>query len=324
MADPTLGYKLARQGVNLAERKTDSAPFNYRYPLKKIDKSDDYLHIQVLKYKPPGIGNQPSSFALNTSDQTYQSILKTDILGNIILPIPDNLRDSNTVSWGSPSINPLVSGTLAATDEFMKNISGFGEKIGKGTSNLKDFILTGKGQDVTASMIAGYALKQAGIAGGTDFMTVATRTTGLVANQNLELLFNGIAIRPEFSFGYDLVPRSQEEAGEIKNIIRKLKYHSSAKKGAATGPGAGLFLSTPDVFKITYRSGNKDHPFLNRFKICALLGMSVDYAASGTYSTYPDATPTHMKLALTFKELTPIYAEDYDALDKKGDTTVGY
>lgn len=313
MADPTLGYKLS----------DTNKKFNFRYPLKKIDKSDDYLQIQILNYKPPGIGNQPGSFALNTSDQSYSSINNSDILGNIILPIPDNLRDSNSVSWGSPSINPISAGLLGASDAFMNDITNFGNKVGKGLSSLKDAILTGKGQDVTASMIAGFALKQAGLSGGMDVMTAATRTTGLIANQNLELLFNGIAIRPEFTFGYDLVPRSQEEASQIKQIIKRLKYHSSAKRGS-TGAGAGLFLNTPDVFKITYRSGNKDHPFLNRFKICALIGMSVDYAASGTYSTYPDATPTHMKMSLVFKELTPIYAEDYKDLEQKNDTSVGY
>jgi hypothetical protein len=72
-------------------------------------------------------------------------------------------------------------------------------------------------------------------------------------------------------------------------------------------------LKAPNVFKITYRSGNKDHPFLNRFKVCALLGMAVDYASSGTYSTYPDATPTHMKMSLSFQELTPIYRQDYNS-----------
>lgn len=78
-----------------------------RYPLKKITSSDDYLKIQILTYKPPGIGNQPGSFALNTSDQTYANIGPKDILDTILLPIPDNLKDSNSVSWGANTINPL-------------------------------------------------------------------------------------------------------------------------------------------------------------------------------------------------------------------------
>ena len=48
--------------------------------------------------------------------------------------------------------------------------------------------------------------------------------------------------------------------------------------------------------------------------------MSVDYTASGVYTTYEDATPVHMKLTMNFQELNPIYFEDYS--DK--DIGVGY
>ena len=59
-------------------------------------------------------------------------------------------------------------------------------------------------------------------------------------------------------------------------------------------------------------NGGKPHPYLNKFKICALQGMSVNYTPSGTYATYTDAAPVNMVLGLTFQEITPIYAEDYD------------
>jgi hypothetical protein len=288
-----------------------------RYPLKKLTDSDDYLKIDILEYKPPGLGNQPSSFALNTSDQTYANVGVKDILDTIFLPIPDNLQDSNSVSWGSDSLNPIQAamgglGSAVVQNAFTGNTKNLVDKVLKGASNIGEFAKTGLGQDVIASGAAGFAAKS--LLGADNVSSFIRRQTGVVANQNLELLFSGIAIRPEFSFAYDLVPRSKEEGQEIKKIIRLFKYHSSAKKGSATfGPGAGLFLKSPNVFKITYKSGNRDHPFLNRFKVCALLGMSVDYAASGTYATYPDATPTHMRMSLTFKELTPIYAEDYES-----------
>jgi hypothetical protein len=293
-----------------------------RYPLKKITASDDYLKIQIIKYQPPGIGNQPGSFALNTSDQTYSS--KATILKTIYLPIPDNLQDSNTTSWGSSTLNPIEAAVSAGFEAGMTGgVKDMFKKILAGGKNIQEFAQTGLGQDAIASGAAGFAVKA--LTGGGDVSTYVSRATGLVANQNIELLFNGVAIRSEFTFGYDLVPRSKEESDIVKDIIRQFKYHSAARKGAPEfGPAAGLFLKTPNVFKLTYMSGNRDHPFLNRFKICALMGMSVDYAASGTYSTYPDATPTHMKMALTFKELTPIYAEDYDVLANKGDTSVGY
>ena len=83
----------------------------------------------------------------------------------------------------------------------------------------------------------------------------------------------------------------------------------SARRSAA---GQGLFISAPNVFRLSYKSGSKDHPFLNKFKIMALENMSVNYTASGQYSTYDDGTPVHMQMQLAFKELNPIYAEDYN------------
>jgi hypothetical protein len=42
------------------------------------------------------------------------------------------------------------------------------------------------------------------------------------------------------------------------------------------------------------------------------MNITVNYTGSGTYATYSDATPVHMTMTLTFQELTPIYAEDYE------------
>ena len=85
------------------------------------------------------------------------------------------------------------------------------------------------------------------------------------------------------------------------------------------GPG-GIFISSPNVFQLEYRTGNQKHPFLNSFKPMALTNMSVNYAASGPYSTYEDATPVHLSMTLQFQELNPVYFEDYD----DSDIGVGY
>ena len=88
--------------------------------------------------------------------------------------------------------------------------------------------------------------------------------------------------------------------------------HGAGKKGRAGGGAAELLLKAPEVFRIEYMSGGRRHPYLNRFKICALMNITVNYTGSGTYATYSDATPVHMTMTLTFQELTPIYAEDYE------------
>ena len=54
----------------------------------------------------------------------------------------------------------------------------------------------------------------------------------------------------------------------------------------------------------------------------ALSNMAVNYTGAGTYATYDDTTPVHMKLSLSFQELNPVYAEDYE--DDQGKIGVGY
>ena len=39
--------------------------------------------------------------------------------------------------------------------------------------------------------------------------------------------------------------------------------------------------------------------------------MSVNYTNAGTYTSYEDGTPVNIRMSLTFKELNPIYHEDY-------------
>jgi hypothetical protein len=95
------------------------------------------------------------------------------------------------------------------------------------------------------------------------------------------------------------------------------------KAGEFNGSAAqGIFLKSPDVFQLNYLKDGRNHPFLNKFKICALTGMQVNYTNSGTYSSYADGTPVNIRMNLTFKEINPIYHEDY--LQDKSGSGVGY
>ena len=103
-----------------------------------------------------------------------------------------------------------------------------------------------------------------------------------------------------------MTPRDDTEAENIRGMIKSFKKNMSP-----IGNTGDNFLSTPNVFKLSYRKGNKPHPFLNRFKDCALTDMSVNYTGENVYATYHDGTPISMTMDLTFKELIPIYQADY-------------
>ena len=144
---------------------------------------------------------------------------------------------------------------------------------------------------------------------------VLARSSGQILNPNTELLFNGVKLR-SFNFTFNLAPRNQDEAKDIKQIVKIFKTNMAPNTGSGTGGLKGLFLKSPNVFQLQYMKGGQPHPYLNKFVVAALTNMQVNYTGSGTYMTYRDGMPVHMIMTLSFQELSPIYAEDQENLEE--------
>jgi hypothetical protein len=286
-----------------------------RYPLKRIDASDDYLQILVVKYTPPDINTSATNLIQKSSTDALKDSgnLKNPEY-QILLPMPQGISDSNMVDWGDDSLNPLAAAGLGASKEI---IQGNAQKvIDNLPSVLKNTATSGNGQDLVTNYFAAKAVNAFGA--NVTGESILARSTGKILNPNMELLFKGVQLR-SFNFSFNMAPRDEKEAAAVKNIIRTFKKSMAPK--TSSGTGGGLFVDSPNVFQLEYKSGNKKHPFLNSFKPCALTNMAVDYTASGAYATYEDATPVHMKLTLSFQELNPVYFSDYD---DSNDIGVGY
>ena len=149
------------------------------------------------------------------------------------------------------------------------------------------------------------------------------RQTGTIINPNMELLFDGPTLRA-FKFQFKMTPRNRKEAEQIKLIIRSFKRNMAPiAAGKTTEKKEGAwFLKTPKVFELRYRTGNKDHKYLHKFKQCFLTDIAVNYTGDGVYSTYEDGSPISYLMDLSFKELEPIYDIDYDS--EQGRIGVGY
>ena len=295
---------------------------NLRYPDKNIGLNDDYLRIEVIEYVPPGLGQQGKGFALGTTEAALKNNKK--LLQTIILPIQQNISDSNSCSWGENSLDAVAGGLMSGASQVMTSSTPLktGLEAVKGAlDKIGGAVTDGTGQKGATAAFAGLAVSQ--LTGGeANINSLVSRATGAVVNQNVELLFGGVTIRSAFQFSYDLIPRSERESLVIKNIIRSFKQNMTASKGNAESNGGGFFVKSPNVFMLTYMSGGKVHPFLNKFKPCALVNMGVNYTASGQYSTYSDATPVHLQMSLAFQELSIVYAEDYNTAE--GRIGVGY
>lgn len=277
---------------------------SYRYPQRRIDKKDDYLEILVVKYKAPGLDLDKTDILQRTSTEALGENLKNPEY-QILLPMPQGISDTNMVKWGQDEINPIEAAGVAAGTQAME-----GDAKGALTNLIgatKSVLTSGNAQNLVTSYMAAKAVGSFG--GNVTAEGILTRSTGQILNSNMELLFQGVQLR-SFNFSFNLAPRFDKEATVVKQIIRTFKQSMAAKTSG--GAGAGLFISSPEVFQLTYKSGSKKHPFLHSFKPCALVNMGVDYAASNVYATYEDATPVHMRLSLSFQELNPIYFEDYN------------
>ena len=309
-----------------------------RYPYEMLTDNTDYLKIEIAEYVAPGLNlsGDRGILAKNDKGEVIQTPIKNkegEITGykdqkintnfsletgsrknrqqkkienTIYLPIPQQLSDTTSLSWGDAGLSPIeafgVAATQATIDQGLKGaIESFLTLKNSGLNALQDPQV----QKAITAALSGTAVGALG--GNVSGTQLVSRATGQVFNPNLELLFEGVNIR-SFPFSFELFPRDRKEAEEVKKIIRTLKIAAAARKSGGSGE---IFISAPRVFHLTYMKGNKKHPFLNTFLPMALTSVNLTYTGSNTYSTFYDGTPTHMRMDLTFKELNPVYAEDY-------------
>ena len=295
-----------------------------RYPERAIGRKDDYMIFTILRYNAPGLGAAGLN-AFPTSDDTNRGTMEgvdqsANIVGSIVLPMPKGISDALNCGWGANELNSLAGAGVAAIENIMKNKGGFGDTINRIVDGVNDQLKDDNAKSAAQTASAGLAVNA--LTGGKgDITGLVSRATGQIVNPNVELLFNGVQLRGGFNFTFDLIPRNASEGEQIRKIIRLFKKSMlPSKTGGSAGEASGFFVKSPNVFRINYMQGSQPHPFLNKFKVCALTNMSTDYAASGEYSSYHNSTPVHMRLTMSFQELSPVYTEDYD----NDDTGVGF
>ena len=250
----------------------------------------DFLKIDMMKYEPKKFSKDSFSFSERSTDTNKRSI------GSVILPIPGGIQDGQTVTWGESSMTPIdMAKANAALTGVTKGLGEMVGEIGNMGRNLAGAV--DDNQDELAAVIAGMA------AGAGNMLT---RTTGAIANPNMELLFGGPSLRT-FSFQFQLSPRSKKEAMQAIKIIRFFKQGMAPIRTKSM-----LFMKSPHTFKLSYRkSANEEQKYLNKFKECALGTFGVNYAPNGNYSTFEDGVMTAYQISMTFRELNPIYNDDY-------------
>ena len=315
-----------------------------RYPLEALTGTTDYLQIDIIEFKrPPNQIIRPTGSAANTLNRavgrtTSGSLARKAVIndGSILLQVPSQVQDSNSVQYGDSEMNTLAGAAAGAIQGAMTDVGGAVSDRLQGDSKAMENLLpnakagidkiVGDAPGLINAAQTGLNAKLTSAALGVFGANVSTsdllaRSSGQVFNPNLELLFDKPTLR-SFRFSFKMTPRSLAESRQCKLIIRSFKQNMAPKANTEGGEfsGSSIFLKSPNIFELRYRKGNRDHPFLHKFKQCFLTDFSVNYTAEGLHTTYDDATPISMQMDMTFKEIEPIYDVDY----KDSDNSVGF
>ena len=277
---------------------------DFKYPLDLKLEVQDVIKFSILKYVP-----SLSTTGQSTISKTGRVVtLKDGIpivggsekIGTITLPIPAGINDSNTVSWQQDTLNDLQEAAAKTAKGFFEGgVGGATPPLQESTGQLT----TPDAKQAISGLLMGVATQGGNIQG---------RAYGSVNNNNLEVLFSGPGLR-NFSFQFSFYPREPKEAIEVRKIIRTFKQSMSVKRSANS-----LLLKAPHTFAISYlTAGQKAHPYLNRFKECALTSCNIDYTPDGTYMTYggDEKSMTAYRMTLSFSELEPIFDDEYGESD---------
>ena len=254
------------------------------YPVAMRRGLQDNIKIEVIEFKP-----KPMKGGESLDRPKGQTI------GSVILPVPTSVNSTNQTSWDQ--------GTMTAAQMAMANIvnKGLGDEGLTGAAKEAQEAMNQAKTDsaATKKALGSFFTQQlTGVSG------MLARTTGMVQNPNMELIFKGPQMRA-FSFSWKMSPRDEKESLVIAKIIRTFKQSMAPKKTEG-----GLFLKSPNIYQITFQQGKDTHKFLPKMKECALTNCAVNFTPDGNYMTYDNSAMVALEMSLSFQEMEPIYNND--------------
>ena len=228
----------------------------------------------------------------------------------IALYMPPSVKVQYTTLYTEQDIGAFAQG---AADVY--NMLSSGQSLGQAAAAGGGTLVAG----LTAA-----AIKKAGnmVSGARAMAQIAS---GLAISNKIELQFEGVK-RRDFSYTFTFIPKSEQEAKVVQQIIHLFKFHAHGDFGvnamevmddfSYTGnekadQGMGYEMTIPDTFDIQYMYQGNQNTFLNKISTCFCSNVSVQYggdryvAYNPTESLHGDVSPPPQRttLTLTFKEM---------------------
>lgn len=205
---------------------------------------------------------------------SYISLYMPDTINVTVVNDYDQL--SLTQALGKAGLAAQAGGELVAGE-----LKAAGGGAGPGTAEIGGFLAEKTGNF------------------GSGITDVLLFSAGYAQNPQIELLFKSIQNR-EFLFDFKLVPKTEDEAKTVVNILRAFRFHAAPE---IPSTGGGRYFVPPDEFDIEFMYGSGPNPHLPKLSTCVLQGIDINYASAGQWTTFRDGMPVEISLQLRFKEI---------------------
>lgn len=249
--------------------------------------------------------------SLNTDVRADAFGMKTaqvDPKKQVILYMPQSLQFQDGVQYSSPNLGAMGATALGMVNNTGSVRAALGEAFSNQFKPITD-LLSGRFGDV-ASDAAALSMSRVATSGVVPegLSTAAQIGLQVKVNPNTRTVFQGVNIR-NFVFTYDFVPRSAEEAEEVKNIIKFFRselYPSTPLDEATALP---LGFKFPHLFEIKVRYNNDINFKVPQPIFCYLRDVQTNYNPN-SMSFHRDGNPTQIMMTLNFSEYRTLTKKD--------------
>jgi hypothetical protein len=264
-----LGLTLANQG--------DTSYAGNVFPADLEEKAKSYIVLVWKEYKR----NDPMTEGSVSGSTTIR------------LPLPENFAFTHNIRL--QEADSEMAGAL------LKKVNATTvEQAGKGNFEaafgaLKSQIMKQTGEDIggfiseVANRSAYSALSDASpILGG-----LAGQVVGAIPNPHPTVFFKGVDLR-QFTWNWKMVPRTQEDAANIRQIIQTLRK-------LVIPDSSGTYLKYPSICIPRVEGGYEE--LYGKFRRSMVSQLSINFSAEGSSAFFVDGHPVAISLGMNFMEI---------------------
>ena len=331
--------KLTTEEVDKSARGSIADDPSQQYSVPKFIREYDAIKDRYVEKSQDNFERKGSGVSKQTNEYYKQSIENSDIrqldpdgtqgITSInTIPVKKSKRfTGSTIKLTRAPTRRLKTGIalfMPASVQTTYTANYTDTEIGGGTEDALNAFNAAVGSKFDRSVEAFFAMEEAFIEGAEKLLlsTASTIVPGLagvreaafakqgaVISDRMELAFKGINKR-QFQYTFKMIPRSQEEAEEIRKIIFVFKNNMLPE--FVGGNRAGRRLRVPNTFDIQYMYNGRKNDFLHHISTCVLESMNVSYGGD-RYKTFQGqedgAPPVETSITLNFKEMELITRE---------------